>query len=298
MHCASVDLSPPWGKYFLASVAFNAYGPSVTCLASWCTRGSHCQNYCKIELKCFDLCKHSTQWPQPIVSASQTPLKISTRKFRYQTIKILFVLMTAFTTGCTTNIHQEMKSPPRKMHFRIQKCRIAENGQVKQNRAGMCEETRPLVQCLPRKTHTQMIPPIRASLAFGDAYIVLKFFVNKNNWFLSWQEHSRRHQWSPNLHGQYDWNSQPAQHLCRKKCLHHWFLENWTIHEDWQKQWKNRVKHYLPRTDPVPNEVEFANMIERWDPKKKKYANQYISIKVSPPFGPDIVQLYKEANQK
>jgi hypothetical protein len=48
----------------------------------------------------------------------------------------------------------------------------------------------------------------------------------------------------------------------------------------------------------VPDEVEFTNMIERWDPKKKKDASQYTSIKVSPLFGPDIVQLYKDANKK
>ncbi len=61
------------------------------------------------------------------------------------------------------------------------------------------------------------------------------------------------------------WKSKPF----RKNVFPQW--------KDWQKKkhWKNRVKHYLPRTDPGPNDVEFRDMIELWDPKKKKDANQY-----------------------
>ncbi len=48
----------------------------------------------------------------------------------------------------------------------------------------------------------------------------------------------------------------------------------------------------------MPDEVEFTNMIELCDPKQKKNASQCTSITVSPLFGPDIVQLYKDTNQK
>ncbi len=67
--------------------------------------------------------------------------------------------------------------------------------------------------------------------------------------------------------------------------------------KDWQKHWKNRVEHYLPRSRLVQIPCLTTNMIERWDPKKKKEANQYTLIKVSSLFGHDIVQLYKGANQ-
>jgi hypothetical protein len=65
----------------------------------------------------------------------------------------------------------------------------------------------------------------------------------------------------------------------------------------WQKVWKNRIQHYTPRSTPHQQDVTIEGIIEKWDPKKGKNDNQTKSIDISPMFGPDVVELYKTANQ-
>jgi hypothetical protein len=64
---------------------------------------------------------------------------------------------------------------------------------------------------------------------------------------------------------------------------------------EWQKAWKNRIKHYTPREQPVYEDVPVEGVIEKWDPKATKSAIK--TIKMSPMFGADVVRLYKEANE-
>ncbi len=64
---------------------------------------------------------------------------------------------------------------------------------------------------------------------------------------------------------------------------------------EWQKSWKNRIKHYTPRKQPVYEDVLVEGVIEKWDPKVTK--SQVKTIKISPTFGADVVRLYKEANE-
>ena len=66
----------------------------------------------------------------------------------------------------------------------------------------------------------------------------------------------------------------------------------------WQNAWKNRILNYTPRYKPAHKDVEVTGIIENWDPKGKgKEANQPQTIKMSPLFGPDVVKLYKAANE-
>ena len=59
----------------------------------------------------------------------------------------------------------------------------------------------------------------------------------------------------------------------------------------WQNAWKNRILNYTPRYKPAHKDVEVTGIIENWDPKAKKDANQPKTIKMSPLFGPDTVKL-------
>ena len=63
----------------------------------------------------------------------------------------------------------------------------------------------------------------------------------------------------------------------------------------WQQAWKNRIKHYTPREQPVYEDVPVEGVIEKWDTKVK--TSQIKTIKISPMFGADVVRLYKEANE-
>ena len=66
----------------------------------------------------------------------------------------------------------------------------------------------------------------------------------------------------------------------------------------WQNAWKNRILNYTPRYKPAHKDVELNGIIENWDPKAKgKEANPPQTIKMSPLFGPDVVKLYKAANE-
>ena len=66
----------------------------------------------------------------------------------------------------------------------------------------------------------------------------------------------------------------------------------------WQNAYKNRILNYTPRYKPAHKDVELNGIIENWDPKAKgKDANPSTTIKMSPLFGPDVVKLYKAANE-
>ena len=65
----------------------------------------------------------------------------------------------------------------------------------------------------------------------------------------------------------------------------------------WQNAWKNRILYCTPRYKPAHKDVAVNGIIENWDPKGKKDANQPKTIKMSPLFGPDIVKLYTAANE-
>ena len=58
----------------------------------------------------------------------------------------------------------------------------------------------------------------------------------------------------------------------------------------WQQAWKNRIKHYTPRVTPAYDDIPIEGVIEKWDPRLK--ASQIKTIKISPMFGADVVQLY------
>ena len=65
----------------------------------------------------------------------------------------------------------------------------------------------------------------------------------------------------------------------------------------WQKVWKSRIQHYTPRSTLHHQDVTIDVVLEKWDPKKGKGDNQLKFMDISPMFGPDVVQLYKTANQ-
>ena len=66
----------------------------------------------------------------------------------------------------------------------------------------------------------------------------------------------------------------------------------------WQGAWKNRIKHYTPRTKPAYDDVPVDGLIEKWNPKLARSVSQIKTIPISPMFGPEIVALYKLANEK
>ena len=65
----------------------------------------------------------------------------------------------------------------------------------------------------------------------------------------------------------------------------------------WQKVWKNHILHYTPRITPQQEDVTVDGLIEKFDTKKAKSDSQIKSVKISPMFGPDVVNLYKKANE-
>jgi hypothetical protein len=68
---------------------------------------------------------------------------------------------------------------------------------------------------------------------------------------------------------------------------------NWN---KWHNAWKNRIKHYTPRTKPQQADVDVKGIIEKWNPKKPKGGSQVTTTLVSPMFGPDVVDQYRECN--
>ena len=66
----------------------------------------------------------------------------------------------------------------------------------------------------------------------------------------------------------------------------------------WQAGWKNRIKFYTPRTSPAYDDVPVHGLIEKWNTKLGKGTSQIKTIPISPMFGPEIVTLYKNANDK
>jgi hypothetical protein len=71
-------------------------------------------------------------------------------------------------------------------------------------------------------------------------------------------------------------------------------LPNW---KKWQKVWKNRITNYTPRTKPQQPNVDVASIIEKWNTKRKTGESQIETISVSPMFGPEIVDLYRQCNE-
>ena len=71
---------------------------------------------------------------------------------------------------------------------------------------------------------------------------------------------------------------------------------------DWKKNFwdteKFRIKHYTPRTKPAYDDVPVDGLIEKWNPKLARSVSQIKTIPISPMFGPEIVALYKLANEK
>lgn len=71
-------------------------------------------------------------------------------------------------------------------------------------------------------------------------------------------------------------------------------LPNW---KKWQKVWKNRITHYTPRTKPQHPDVDVAGIIQKWNAKKKSGESQIETVAVSPMFGPEIVDQYRQLNE-
>jgi hypothetical protein len=65
----------------------------------------------------------------------------------------------------------------------------------------------------------------------------------------------------------------------------------------WQQAWNNRIEHYTPRVKPDYDDVKVEGVIETWDTKLPKGTSQIKTIKISPKFGADAVQLYRAANE-
>jgi hypothetical protein len=66
----------------------------------------------------------------------------------------------------------------------------------------------------------------------------------------------------------------------------------------WQKVWNNRIQHCTPRVDQEHPDVELEGGIEECDIKKPNGTFQIKTIEVYPMRGPDIVALYKSANEQ
>ncbi len=152
-------------------MAFNAYGPSVTCLASWCTGGIHFQNYCqdakKKKIEMFDSWIHSIHWPPPKFSVSLTRLKLSSHENQVLYIQTFFIIMNSIICrsyhphilallinsteagnllrGHSTVIAPKHPYASETAFSRIENAfsnfRNAVSAAEKRNRAGMCEET-------------------------------------------------------------------------------------------------------------------------------------------------------------
>jgi len=146
------------------------------------------------------------------------------------------------------------------------------------------------------------------SAIFGNSgkrkfFEVQFFFLIRLYSSLNFQESPGRHLRIPSFFRQHARNIQPALgiYIGKKEFKNDfWTTEAFLRSQKpnyikWQQAWKNRIKHCTPRVTPEYDDVPVDGVIEKWDPRLK--TSQIKTIKISPMFGADVVQLYKKANE-